>query len=84
MDKTFCQSCAMPMDTEEVKGTNADGSKNEEYCVYCFQHGDYTKLDATMEEMIEMCVPHMNHLTPDEARRQMQEYFPKLKRWQQQ
>ena len=27
----FCQSCAMPM-TEELYGSNKDGSKNEDYC----------------------------------------------------
>ena len=26
----FCQSCGMPL-TEDVLGTNADGSKNEDY-----------------------------------------------------
>ncbi|MBQ9650583.1 MAG: transcriptional regulator, partial [Prevotella sp.] len=26
----FCQSCGMPL-TADVLGTNADGSKNEEY-----------------------------------------------------
>ena len=26
----FCQSCAMPM-TEELYGSNKDGSKNEDY-----------------------------------------------------
>ena len=26
----FCQSCGMPL-TNEVLGTNADGSKNEDY-----------------------------------------------------
>ena len=29
----FCQSCGMPL-TNDVLGTNADGSKNEEYCMY--------------------------------------------------
>ena len=28
----------MPL-TEEVLGTNADGSKNEEYCMYCYREG---------------------------------------------
>ena len=32
----FCQSCGMPL-TEEVLGTNADGSKNEDYCMYCYK-----------------------------------------------
>ena len=33
MKQKFCQSCGMPL-TEEVLGTNADGSKNEDYCMY--------------------------------------------------
>ncbi|GAI16613.1 unnamed protein product, partial [marine sediment metagenome] len=32
----FCQSCAMPMQKPDDFGTNADVSKNEEYCHYCF------------------------------------------------
>ena len=38
MNQKFCQCCGMPMgDTDELYGTNADGSKNEEYCKYCFE-----------------------------------------------
>ena len=29
MKQKFCQSCGMPL-TEEVLGTNADGTKNED------------------------------------------------------
>ena len=40
MNQKFCQCCGMPMgDTNELYGTNADGSKNEEYCKYCFENG---------------------------------------------
>ena len=28
----FCQSCAMPLQRPEDLGTNADGSRSEEYC----------------------------------------------------
>lgn len=28
----------MPL-TPEILGTNADGSKSEEYCVYCYKDG---------------------------------------------
>ena len=38
-NQKFCQSCAMPM-TDEQFGTNADGSKNEDYCIYCFKDGE--------------------------------------------
>ena len=36
----FCQSCGMPL-TDEVLGTNADGSKNEDYCMYCYRDGKF-------------------------------------------
>ena len=50
MEKQFCQSCGMPMDTPELFGTNADGSKNEDYCTYCFKDGKFTQ-DVTMEKI---------------------------------
>jgi hypothetical protein len=85
MEKNFCQSCAMPMgDNSEMYGTNADGSKNEDYCKYCFKNGAFTN-DCTMDEMIEICVPHMvsanSGMGEDEARKNMREYLPTLKRW---
>ncbi len=53
MEQKFCQSCGMPL-TEDVLGTNADGSKNEDYCMYCYKDGKFLQ-DCTMEEMIEHC-----------------------------
>lgn len=46
----LCQSCAMPLVKEEDFGTNADGSKNMDYCVYCFKDGKFT-CETTMEEI---------------------------------
>ena len=46
----FCQSCGMPL-TEDVLGTNADGSKNKDYCMYCYRDGKFLQ-ECTMEEMI--------------------------------
>lgn len=80
----ICQSCSMPMDTHEVYGTNSDGSKNEEYCHYCYKDGAFTK-EETMGEMIESCIPFVSKGEPwpdeDTARKAMQEIFPQLKRW---
>lgn len=80
----FCQSCAMPLESLDLHGTNADGSKNEDYCHYCFQEGSFTK-EESMEEMIETCVPFVSNGNPwpDEAsaRKAMNEIFPQLKRW---
>lgn len=85
MNQKFCQCCGMPMgDAGELYGTNADGGKNDDYCRYCFENGEFT-FKGSMEEMIELCVPHMAAANPnmseEEARSAMREWFPALKRW---
>ena len=85
MNERYCQSCAMPMgDTNDMCGTNVDGSQNEDYCKYCYDNGNFTYA-CSMDEMIEICVPHMasegSGLSPDDARKMMKEYLPTLKRW---
>lgn len=80
----FCQSCTMPL-TEEVLGTNADGSKNGEYCTHCYQKGEFVNPDITMEQMIDFCANMMadsdETLNKEELLSSMNEYFPQLKRW---
>jgi hypothetical protein len=85
MEEKYCQSCSMPIGSdEEMYGTNADGSKNGDYCKYCFENGAFT-MECSMEEMIEFCVPHMasadSGMSEDDARKMMQGFFPNLKRW---
>lgn len=83
----FCQSCGMPLN-DENRGTNADGSKNEDYCVYCYQNGKFTN-DCTMDEMIEFCAQFVDEvnknmpkpMTKEEYKDMMRQYFPMLKRW---
>lgn len=80
----ICQSCGMPMTKEEQYGKNADGSKNADYCCYCYQDGAFTA-DCTMEQMIDFCLnmPESEKLYTDKeaSRKMMLEYFPTLKRW---
>jgi len=85
MEQIYCQSCGMPMGTtDEMYGTNSDGSKNKDYCKYCFDNGEYTS-NATMEEMVDFCTPHVISANPsmseDDARKMMQSFLPTLKRW---
>ena len=84
-NQKFCQSCAMPISDDNLFGTNTDGSKNEEYCKYCFKDGKFTS-DMSMEEMMNFCIEKMTEVHPDidkdEASAMMGEVFPKLKRWQ--
>lgn len=79
----ICQSCGMPMQTEEVYGNNADGTKNDEYCVYCFPKGEFVDPNATLEEMIETCVPFMvqQGVSEEKAREELNAVLPGLKRW---
>ena len=88
-DMKFCQSCGMPL-TEDILGTNADGSKNKDYCMYCYKDGKFLQ-DCTMEEMIEHCAQFVGAvneglekpITKEEYIGQMKTYFPQLKRWRQ-
>jgi len=60
MEMKFCQSCGMPL-TQEILGTNADGSKNEDYCIYCYKDGKFLQ-ECTMEEMIEHCAQFVDEV----------------------
>ena len=80
-----CQSCSMPMGTtNELYGTNADGSVSDDYCKYCFENGVFMS-NCSLDEMIEVCVPHMTYATDfsaGEARKMLREVLPTLKRWE--
>lgn len=82
MEKLICQSCSMPMESEEVYGTNKDGSLNSDYCKYCYINGEFID-KVTMEEYIEMNVKYASvaGMTKDEMRRHCTSVFPNLKRW---
>ena len=85
MNEKHCQSCGMPMCGEAVYGTNADGSKSEDYCEHCFANGKFTGDDCTMEQMIEECIPYViedkPNMSEDDVRKMLQEFMPTLKRW---
>lgn len=86
MEHKSCQSCGMPLN-DEVLGTNSNGSKNEDYCMYCYKDGKFTN-DCTMDEMIEFCAQYVDEvnknmpkpMTKDEYKQIMRQYFPTLKR----
>lgn len=84
---SFCQSCGMPLN-DDILGTNADGSKNEDYCIYCYKDGSFTG-NFTMEQMAEYCSMFVDEynkstgraLTACEYKEELLKYFPSLKRW---
>ena len=60
------------------KNCNEESPVWERFCPVC-------NADSTMEEMIEICVPHVvsanAEMNEDSARKMMRKFFPTLKRW---
>ena len=40
-NKAICQSCGMPLDSEDVKGTEKNGMKSNDYCKFCYDKGAF-------------------------------------------
>ncbi|WP_010228251.1 zinc ribbon domain-containing protein [Gillisia marina] len=82
MEPLICQSCGLPF-AKELMGINRDNTKNDEYCVHCFDNGEFTdhslslhKLEVKLIEMAEM----HNEITLEEAQEVIKQ-LPYLKRW---
>lgn len=82
MEKTICQSCSMPIEAENLFGTNKDGSLNKDYCIYCYKDGKFIH-DVSLEQYIEMNVQFASQakMTEAEMRAHCEKVFPTLKRW---
>ena len=78
----ICQSCGMPIVTNQQFGTNKDGSLNKDYCKYCFARGEFID-KVSMEEYIEMCSKYgaQANMTNDQMKEFCTKLFPTLKRW---
>ncbi|HOW04057.1 zinc ribbon domain-containing protein [Methanospirillum hungatei] len=79
-----CQSCAMPLVKDEDCGTEKDGSRSSIYCTYCYQNGEFTDPDATVEGIAELLcrmISQMYGIPMDKARMFMTGQIQTLKRW---
>ncbi|MBR5095342.1 MAG: helix-turn-helix domain-containing protein [Oscillospiraceae bacterium] len=76
----ICQCCGMPLE-DAILGRDADGAPNEDYCQWCYADGTYTYSD--MDELIEVCIPHMvsESFPAEQARAYMRQALPKLDYW---
>lgn len=86
MEKVLvCQSCSMPIDKDEIIGTNADGSKNNDYCIYCYKDGKFTDNLSTLEEYTEFSLQFAEQagMTKEEMIEHCNKVLPTLKRWKQ-
>ena len=79
--KRICQCCGMPLDDETCISREADGTRNEKYCKWCYADGKYTYTD--METLLDVCVAHMQseQFPAAQVRAYMQNLLPTLEYW---
>ena len=77
-----CQSCSMPLDGKDLWGTEKDGSKNEEYCKFCYKDGAFTNPGITLDEMKAHMLNIMEkQKLPADILEAAISRLPDLKRW---
>jgi len=63
-------------------GTEADGSKSQMYCSYCYESGEFTQKDITAEQMQTFVAGKMKEMgLPGFLARFFAKGIPKLERW---
>ena len=85
MIEKVCQSSGMPMGpTDDLYGTESNGSVSKDYCKFCYENGEFVD-DCTMEQMMQVCidlnVAYNEFLDPIESKKMVEGFFPSLKRW---
>jgi hypothetical protein len=83
MKGAVCQSCGMPMQKESDFGTNSSGSRNKEYCRFCFRKGKFSDEGITMKGKIRKNIEIAKRMGMPEgkARELAESTIPRLKRW---
>ena len=78
----FCQSCGMPLTTEDTKGTENNGQKTNDYCKYCYEDSHFKKPDMNLEQMKNTVKMHMEKKNlPIYIIQKALNILPVLKRW---
>jgi len=81
-NKILCQSCGMPLYTEEVKGTEKNRLKNNEYCKYCYEDGVFKHPKMNLDEMKNTVETQMKKLELHQyAIQKAINILPSLNRW---
>lgn len=81
--KSICQSCGLSNEPDE-KGTEVDGTLNDDYCDGCYEHGEFIEPEITLEKMIEKSATSTTksqNMTLEEARNHHGTLLPTLIRW---
>lgn len=72
----------MPLPGDNLRGTEKDGSKNPDYCIYCYKDSAFVNPDMTLDQMAvfikqKMAEMRIDQPSIDNAVRAL----PFLKRW---
>lgn len=78
-----CQSCGMPLARDEHGGgTESNGRKSPKYCSHCYQNGEFTLPDITVEQMRERVIAKLREFRfPGFVARFMTRKLHMLERW---
>lgn len=74
----------MPLARDEDAGTEADGSRSAEYCIYCYRDGAFTEPDLTREEAVRKYAPMMAadlEMPLEGAEEMVRQHLSTLPRW---
>lgn len=76
----ICQCCGMPLE-DEIVSREKDGTRNEDYCKWCYADGTYTYSD--MDELIDVSARHMvsENFSEEQARAYLKQKLPELDYW---
>jgi hypothetical protein len=78
-----CQSCGMPLSKDaHGGGTNADGSRSQEFCSHCYANGAFTEPDLSVEQMVVKVRGKMREMKiPGFLAGFLVKGIPRLRRW---
>ena len=72
----------MPLDNQDLFGTERDGSPNYDYCKYCYDNGKFAHPEFTLDEMKKhMAKMQDKEKLPANILEAAINRFPNLKRW---
>lgn len=85
MKNEICQSCGMPLDYDPEKGgTNADLTKSDKFCSFCYSEGRFidgcNSLQDKIDKNVAIAVEKMN-MPIEKARELAETVLPSLERW---
>ncbi len=81
--ESICQSCGLPIEDDKF-GSNPDGTFSEDYCIKCYEDGEFNEPTIQMEDLIERSARYMSDdtgISEEDAKRKLEKLFPTLRRW---